>query len=195
MLQLTLGAALTAHTPTCHHYRHHLPRCRPALAVATTTVAATIATSVTTSAAVAAAATTDTADSPLVATIATIPTLAPAACTLCVTWHAAVALAVVVALLFSLAFIVCLLWRRLRWRRISVFISYRAASDQKLVEQLFHRLLALNLRVWWDVKCLKPGQPWEDGFADGLFTSTVFVPVLSKAGSSACAPRGRIALR
>ena len=98
------------------------------------------------------------------------------------TWHAALALAVVVALLFSLAFIVCLLWRRLRWRRISVFISYRAASDQKLVEQLFNRLLALNLRVWWDVKCLKPGQPWEDGFADGLFTSTVFVPVLSKAG-------------
>ena len=42
-------------------------------------------------------------------------------------------------------------------------------------------MLALNLRVWWDVKCLKPGQEWEEGFADGLFASRVFVPVLSKA--------------
>ena len=30
--------------------------------------------------------------------------------------------------------------------------------------------------------CLKKGQPWEDGFADGLFDATVFVPVLSTAG-------------
>ena len=74
-------------------------------------------------------------------------------------------------------------WRRLRrWRRISIFLSYRVASDQPLVEALYKRLLALKLRVWWDVKCLKPGQQWEDGFADGLFGSSIFVPVLSKAG-------------
>ena len=97
------------------------------------------------------------------------------------TSHASIALALVAALLLSLAFIGWFLWRRLRWRRITVFLSYRAASDQKLVEQLYNRLLALKLRVWWDVKCLKPGQPWEDGFADGLFASSVFVPVLSKA--------------
>ena len=96
------------------------------------------------------------------------------------TSHASIALALVAALLLSLALIVWFLWRRLRWRRITIFLSYRVASDQKLVEQLYNRLLALKLRVWWDVKCLKPGQPWEDGFADGLFASSVFVPVLSK---------------
>ena len=99
----------------------------------------------------------------------------------CVTSHASIALALVAALLLSLAFIGWFLWRRLRWRRITIFLSYRVASDQKLVEQLYNRLLALKLRVWWDVKCLKPGQPWEDGFADSLFASSVFVPVLSKA--------------
>jgi hypothetical protein len=35
--------------------------------------------------------------------------------------------------------------------------------------------------VWWDKKYLPPGQPWEGGFADGLCSSDVFVPVLSKA--------------
>ena len=47
-----------------------------------------------------------------------------------------------------------------------------APADEKLTSR--------GLRVWWDAKCLKPGQPWEDGFADGLFASRVFVPVLSK---------------
>jgi hypothetical protein len=35
--------------------------------------------------------------------------------------------------------------------------------------------------VWWDKKYLPPGQPWEEGFADGLCNSDVFVTVLSKA--------------
>lgn len=72
-------------------------------------------------------------------------------------------------------------YRLFRWRRISVFLSYRVASDQELVEALYKKLLTLGLRVWWDKECLKPGQEWEDGFANGLFTSTVFVPILSKA--------------
>ena len=83
------------------------------------------------------------------------------------------ALAGVLALLFW--------WWCRRWRRISIFLSYRVASDAALVEQLYDRLLALGLRVWWDQKCLKPGQKWEEGFADGLFSSRVFVPILSKS--------------
>lgn len=39
----------------------------------------------------------------------------------------------------------------------------------------------MGVDVWWDAKCLKSGQPWEEGFADGLFTSNVFVPVISAA--------------
>ncbi len=35
--------------------------------------------------------------------------------------------------------------------------------------------------VWWDKEYLPPGQPWEQGFADDLCSSDVFVPVLSKA--------------
>ena len=63
-----------------------------------------------------------------------------------------------------------------------VFLSYRVASDAALVEVLHDKLTMRGVRVWWDRKCLLPGQPWEEGFADGLFASSVFVPVLSKAG-------------
>ena len=39
-----------------------------------------------------------------------------------------------------------------------------------------------GVSVWFDKECLKPGQPWEMGFADGLFASRIFVPVLSRRG-------------
>ena len=85
------------------------------------------------------------------------------------------------ALLFA-CLVAWLAWRRWRrWRRLTIFLSYRVHSDQPLVRLLYERLLAHKLSVWWDVECLKPGQPWEDGFADGLFGSAIFVPVLSKA--------------
>ena len=71
---------------------------------------------------------------------------------------------------------------RTRWKRLTVFLSYRVDPDLALVARLYELLLGLNLRVWWDKECLKPGQRWEDGFADGLFGSRVFVPVLSSAG-------------
>ena len=74
------------------------------------------------------------------------------------------------------------MWRRwFRWRRVTVFLSYRVDPDQPLVEALYRHLVRLGVRVWWDVECLKPGQLWEDGFADGLFGARVFVPILSKA--------------
>jgi len=84
------------------------------------------------------------------------------------------------SLALAVASLIWLRWRCRRWRRVTIFLSYRVASDQALAEELYNRLLALGLRVWWDKKCLKPGQPWEDGFADGLFSSSILVPVLSK---------------
>ena len=66
-----------------------------------------------------------------------------------------------------------------------VFLSYRVKADAQLVERLYDKLRIRGVDVWWDAKCLPPGQPWEEGFADGLLSSDVFVPVLSK---SALAP-------
>ena len=43
------------------------------------------------------------------------------------------------------------------------------------------KLLNHGVGVWWDKVCLSPGQQWEQGFADGLFGASVFVPFLSKA--------------
>ena len=73
--------------------------------------------------------------------------------------------------------------------RFDVFLSYRVRTDAELVEQLYYMLCAHGLRVWWDKKCLVDGQKWEEGFADGLFASTIFVPVLSKG---ALAPFGSL---
>lgn len=81
----------------------------------------------------------------------------------------------------SLALLLGILLRQCRWRRPIIFLSYRVHSDQPLVEALYTRLRAHGLRVWWDRECLKPGQEWEEGFATGLFSAAIFVPVLSKA--------------
>ena len=43
-----------------------------------------------------------------------------------------------------------------------------------------NQLVEKNLRVWWDVKCLEPGVPWEKGFCEGLLKSRIFMPVLSR---------------
>ena len=56
----------------------------------------------------------------------------------------------------------------------------RVASDLVLVGQLYDKLTAAGLRVWWDRRCLKGGQLWEDGFVDGMLASAMIVPVLSR---------------
>ena len=61
-----------------------------------------------------------------------------------------------------------------------IFLSYRVASDAPLAEKLYDKLSLLGLKVWWDAKCLPRGLPWEEGFADGLFASKVFLCILSK---------------
>ena len=64
---------------------------------------------------------------------------------------------------------------------VKVFLSYRVVADKDLVERLHDKLKAKGVDVWWDHVSLEPGQPWEQGFADGLCDATIFVPVISKA--------------
>jgi hypothetical protein len=94
-------------------------------------------------------------------------------------------------LLVVLVLLLCRWWRRWRLRRVQVFLSYRVATEQSDVEALYKLLTdKYHLNVWWDVKCLEDGEKWEEGFADGLFGSRVFVPFLSKA---ALAPFAKLA--
>ena len=60
-----------------------------------------------------------------------------------------------------------------------VFLSYRVASEAALVERLYDILTEKGVKVWWDKRCLRPAQKWEDGFVDGMLSSVVIVPVLS----------------
>jgi serine/threonine protein kinase len=61
-----------------------------------------------------------------------------------------------------------------------VFLSYRVSSDSAHVKLLHDLLEAKGLNVWWDKKCLLPGQPWEEGFCAGLANSSHFVCLLSR---------------
>ena len=65
--------------------------------------------------------------------------------------------------------------------KYDVFISYRVASDLPHAKLLYQWLTARGIRVWWDVKCLKAGEQWEDGFCKGLVNSSIFIPVISRA--------------
>jgi len=62
--------------------------------------------------------------------------------------------------------------------RCRVFLGYRVASDLGLVKRLYHRLSGEGVDVWWDKLCLEDGKRWEEGFADGLCSANVFIPVL-----------------
>ena len=72
-------------------------------------------------------------------------------------------------------------WWRWRPRPMRVFLSYRVFSDADLAQALFEQLTGAGVDVWWDKECLPKGKSWEEGFADGLFRSALFVPILSKA--------------
>jgi hypothetical protein len=65
-----------------------------------------------------------------------------------------------------------------------LFLSYRVATELKHAEALYDRLTQAGFRVWWDKKCLKPGQNWKEGFCEGLVTSRTFVCLLSKQGTT-----------
>ena len=45
---------------------------------------------------------------------------------------------------------------------------------------MYDKLTTIGIKVWWDQKCLKFGQPWDEGFIDGLCKSRIFVPIYSR---------------
>jgi hypothetical protein len=53
-------------------------------------------------------------------------------------------------------------------------------SDFAVAEALHNALVRRGMRVWWDQACLRPGEPWADGFTRGLVQSAVYVPVISR---------------
>ena len=61
-----------------------------------------------------------------------------------------------------------------------IFISYRVASDHHHAELLYNLMSKKGLKVWWDKKCLKAGEPWQNGFCNGLVNSKVFMCLISK---------------
>ena len=94
-------------------------------------------------------------------------------------------------LLLAIARMLLRWWRRWRLHRIQIFLSYRVATESTVVEALYRLLTEkYHLNVWWDKECLVDGEKWEDGFADGLFGSRIFVPFLSKAALAPFAKLG-----
>jgi len=68
-----------------------------------------------------------------------------------------------------------------------VSLCYQVASDADLAEHLHNKLKAEGANVCWDKRCLPAGQPWEQGFADGLSSFAIFLHVLSTAALVPCA--------
>ena len=61
-----------------------------------------------------------------------------------------------------------------------MFISYRCNADLDIAEALYNALTARGVTVWWDKKCLLPGEDWEENFCRGLVKSRVFLPLYSR---------------
>jgi len=61
------------------------------------------------------------------------------------------------------------------------------SSDANLVEQLYDKLKAEGLEVWWDKKSVQRGKPGHLSCVHELCTCQVFVPVLSRAALAPCA--------
>jgi serine/threonine protein kinase len=64
--------------------------------------------------------------------------------------------------------------------KYDIFLSYRVDSDSEHVDRIYQELLRLELTVWLDKVCLQPGQPWEEGFCEGLASSSCFVCLISR---------------
>jgi len=65
-----------------------------------------------------------------------------------------------------------------------VFISYRVKSDSEHALLVYEMLTAAGLKVWLDAKCLEKGVSWEAGFCNGLVSSRIFLPLMSKGGQA-----------
>jgi hypothetical protein len=61
-----------------------------------------------------------------------------------------------------------------------LFIGYRVATDQTTAEFLYTLLtFKYQLKVFWDVKCLKAGESWKSGFLNALPQSKCFIALIS----------------
>ena len=62
------------------------------------------------------------------------------------------------------------------------FLNYRVRSDSSTAEKLCYRLMAedASLRIFWDKKDLKDGEPWEKGFREGLQQSRKIMTLVSR---------------
>ena len=58
------------------------------------------------------------------------------------------------------------------------FISYRVSTDKDLAHSLSEKIED-DVEVYLDAKCLEDGEEWQKGFLNGLFNSTMMVPVMS----------------
>lgn len=63
--------------------------------------------------------------------------------------------------------------------KFDVFLSYRVSSDFIHAKYVYELLTARGVRVWWDKKCIAPGEKWRRSFCAGLVNSKTFVCILS----------------
>jgi hypothetical protein len=74
----------------------------------------------------------------------------------------------------------------------SIFISYRVATERDFAQRLVDILerhphvLANGYSVFLDKKCLAIGEPWQEGFCQGLRGSDVVVVLVSNDGLRKC---------
>eukprot|EP00299_Pterocystis_sp_00344_P000476 c10127_g2_i1.p1 GENE.c10127_g2_i1~~c10127_g2_i1.p1 ORF type:complete len:555 (-),score=140.15 c10127_g2_i1:62-1513(-) len=65
------------------------------------------------------------------------------------------------------------------------FTSYRVSTDKDLADLLVDTCSGFTvdrrdwLKGYLDTRCLEPGQPWRQGFINGLIHSLVFCPIIS----------------
>ena len=66
--------------------------------------------------------------------------------------------------------------------QFDVFLSYHA-EDRTLAQQVYEFLTAgtdgHQLKVWWDIKSIEPGEPWIRAIDEGFRQSLLFVVLLS----------------
>ena len=64
--------------------------------------------------------------------------------------------------------------------KFEVFISYRVAEEKELALALYTKLTEMGIKVYLDKNCLIDGKAWEDGFIEGLISTRIFIPLLSR---------------
>jgi hypothetical protein len=69
---------------------------------------------------------------------------------------------------------------------VRVFLGYREVSDAHIVQRLYDLLIEKGVDVWYDkvsLPCRNSNwvTEWKEGFANGMYSSDIFVPILSKA--------------